>query len=230
MADTLATRLKAIAEKSTTPEGDKATLLKLADKKELTAPELTAYLGESRLPEEDKKTIAEQAAKLTEEHKWLTPRELEEASITDKDHAHPFIEWASELQEQKRAYDNNPQSAAKLTEVERRAIEVATRLTTYKAYSGEGFQANAILLAMPRPNSKQYLAATAKTMKEARDARAERKDPRACRCSSSTSSRRSRHSGTTSLVTIATTPPRTPHSTNVTWRGCATTRPGCRSR
>ena len=106
----------------------------------------------------------------------MTPRELEEASITDKDHAHPFIEWASELQEQKRQYDANPLSAPKLAEVERRAIEVATRLTTYKAYSGEGFQSNAILLAMPRPSSKKYLAETARTIKEAQQP--EKKDPR----------------------------------------------------
>ena len=77
---------------------------------------------------------------MSEEHKWLTPRELEEAKITDKDHAHPFIDWASELQEQKRQFDANPLSAPRLTEVERRAIEVAMRLSTYKAYSGERFQ------------------------------------------------------------------------------------------
>ena len=56
------------------------------------------------------------------------PGELEEAKITDKDHIHPFIDWASELQEQKRQFDANPLSAPRLTEVERRAIEVASRL------------------------------------------------------------------------------------------------------
>ncbi len=35
--------------------------------------ELTAFLRGSKLPLEDKKTIAELAAKLSEEHKWLTP-------------------------------------------------------------------------------------------------------------------------------------------------------------
>ena len=45
-----------------------------------------AFLRGSKLPLEDRKTIAEVAAKLSEEHKWLTPRELEEAKITDKDH------------------------------------------------------------------------------------------------------------------------------------------------
>jgi ABC-type transport system involved in cytochrome c biogenesis permease subunit len=174
VADTLAKRLKAIALKSTTPDDEKPTLLKLAAEAEVTTAVLTSYLRESKLPTEDKKTIAEQAVRLSEEHKWLTPRELEDATITDKDHAHPFIEWASELQDQKRQFDANPLSAPRLSEVERRAIEVAGRLTTYKAYSGEGFQSNAIVLIMPRPNSKKYLADTAKTIKEAR----EKKDPR----------------------------------------------------
>ena len=132
------------------------------------------YLRGSKLPLEDKKTIAEVAVKLSEEHKWLTPRELEEAKITDKDHAHPFIDWASELQEQKRQFDANPQSAPRLTEIERRAIEVAMRLSTYKAYSGERFQKTGLILIMPRPNNAKYLAETAKTIKEAR----EKGDPR----------------------------------------------------
>jgi ABC-type transport system involved in cytochrome c biogenesis permease subunit len=180
VADTLTKTLKAIGDKSTTPADERAALEKLAGDRELTAPVLTSFLRGCKLPDVDKKTIAELAAKLTEEHKWLTPRELEDARITDKDHAHPFIEWASELQDQKRQYDANPLSAARLTEIERRAIEVATRLSTYKAYSGEGFQSNAIVLIMPRPNSKKYLAETAKTIKEAREnnnAR-EKKDPR----------------------------------------------------
>jgi ABC-type transport system involved in cytochrome c biogenesis permease subunit len=179
VAGTLATRLKAIAEKSTTPDGEKATLRKLATDQEPTAAVFTTYLRGSKLPLEDKKTIAEVAAKLSEEHKWLTPRDLEEASITDKDHAHPFMDWASELQDRKRQYDANPLSAAKLTEVERRAIEVAARLFTYKAYSGEGFRSDAIVLVMPRPSSKEYLSDTARTIKQYNESRKKGEDPRA---------------------------------------------------
>ena len=174
VAETLATRLKAIAEKSTTPADEKAALQKLASDQESTYLALSSYLRGSKLPLEDKKTIAEVVAKLSEEHKWLTPRELEEAKITDKDHTHAFIEWASELQEQKRQFDANPQSAARLTEIERRAIEVAMRLSTYKAYSGERFQNTGLILIMPRPNNAKYLAETAKTIKKAR----EKGDPR----------------------------------------------------
>jgi ABC-type transport system involved in cytochrome c biogenesis permease subunit len=174
VAETLTTRLKAIAAKSTTPDAEKDTLQKLAAAKEPTATELTSYLSGSKLPLEDKKTIAEVAVKLSEEHKWLTPRELEEAKIIDKDHTHTFIDWASELQEQKRQFDANPLSAPRLTEIERRAIEVAMRFATYKDYSGERLQGNHLILIMPRPNNAKYLAETAKTIKEAR----EKADPR----------------------------------------------------
>ena len=174
VADALAARLKAIGEKSSTPADEKAALEKLAADPEVSHSSLAAFLHGSKLPIEDKKTIAELAVKLTEEHKWLTPRELEETRIIDKDHSHSFMEWASELQEQKRQFDANPLAAARLTEVERRAVEVAMRLATYRAYSGEGFQSNAIVLIMPRPSSQKYLAATAKTIAEAR----EKKNPR----------------------------------------------------
>ena len=54
----------------------------LAADPELTSATLTAFVRGSKLPLEDRTTIAELAAKLSEEHKWLTPRELEEAQIT----------------------------------------------------------------------------------------------------------------------------------------------------
>ena len=49
----------------------------------------------------DRKAVAELAAKLSEEHKWLTPRELEDAKIADNGQTHPFMEWVAELDEQK---------------------------------------------------------------------------------------------------------------------------------
>ena len=84
-------------------------------------------------------------------------------------------DWAGELQEQQRQFDANPQSAARLTEVEQRAIEVAMRLLTYQAYSGDRLQTTGLILIMPRPTNAKYLADTAKTIKEAREkARPER--------------------------------------------------------
>jgi len=178
VADTLATRLKAIADKSTTPNEEKATLRKLAAEPDPSHAGLTSFLLGSKLPIEDRKTIAELAIKLSEEHKWLSPRELQEARITAKEQAIPFIDWASELQEQQRQFNANPQSAPRLTEVERRAVEVLSRLSTYMAYSGDRFQTTGLILIMPRPNSAKYLAETAKTIKELNQAREKGDDPR----------------------------------------------------
>jgi ABC-type transport system involved in cytochrome c biogenesis permease subunit len=178
IAPTLVSRLNAIAAKSTTPPGDKGLLEKLALDPELGDARLLSFLKESKLPIEDRRTIAELAIKLGEEHKWLTPRELEEAQISPREgQPAPFFQWAGELQEQQRQYNANPQSAPRLTEVERRAVEVAARLSTYKAYSGEGFRTGDIVLVMPRPSSAKYLAATTQTVKEARQKTSERDLP-----------------------------------------------------
>jgi ABC-type transport system involved in cytochrome c biogenesis permease subunit len=169
MAEERTNRLKAIAAKSTTPDAEKAQLEKLAGDEAVTAAAITAFVRSSKLPDQDRRTIAELATKLTEEHKWLTPRELESAQIRVKGQPVSFLEWASELQDQQRRYNANPQSAQRLTEVERRAVEVATRLMTYKAYSGEQLRTSDVVLIMPRPSSAQYLADTAKSIKEARE-------------------------------------------------------------
>jgi cytochrome c-type biogenesis protein CcsB len=164
-----AAQLKAIAAKSTTPTDEKPNLERLANDEGATAAALTDFVRGSKLAAQDRQTIAELAAKLTEEHKWLTPRELDSAQISIKGQPVSFVEWASELQTQQRRFNANPQSAERLTEVERRAVEVATRLMTYKAYSGERLQASDLVLIMPRPSSAQYLADTAHSIKEARE-------------------------------------------------------------
>jgi len=169
MAEERSARLKGIAGKSTTPDDLKPRLLALARDEGVTAAALTAFVRSSKLPDQDRQTIAELAAKLTEAHKWLTPRELDSAQITVKEQPVSFLEWASELQDQQRRFNANPQSAQRLTEVERRAVEVAARLMTYKAYSGERLQTSDLVLIMPRPSSAQYLADTARSIKEARE-------------------------------------------------------------
>jgi ABC-type transport system involved in cytochrome c biogenesis permease subunit len=177
MAQEATSRLKAIAGKSTTPENEKAQLQALASDQELSSAKLTGFLRASKLPLEDRTSIAELAAKLGEEHKWLTPRELEETQITAKEQKLPFLDWASELQAQQQRFNANPQSAPRLTEIEKRAVEVAMRLFTYKAYSGERLQTSGLILIMPRPSSAKYLAATMQTIKEAREHESQRDMP-----------------------------------------------------
>ena len=123
---TIATRLKGIAIKSSTSDDEKTRLQKLAALPEATYAELAAIARGSKLPIEDRKGIAELAAKLTEEHKWMTPRELEESRVSADGEMHGFLEWASELQTLQRQFDANPKAGRRLTPVEKRAIEVAS--------------------------------------------------------------------------------------------------------
>ncbi len=88
-----------------------------------------------------------------------------------------LLEWAAELDEQQRQFTANPQSAPRLTEVEKRALDVARRLMTYKAYSGERLQTSDLVLIMPRPTNAQYLATTAKAIKDAGESRTQRDLP-----------------------------------------------------
>jgi ABC-type transport system involved in cytochrome c biogenesis permease subunit len=168
MSETITKRLKAIAEKSTTPADEKPLLEKLAAEKEPAQAALAQLARSSKLPIEDRKTIAELAAKLTEEHKWMTPRELDECRLSHDGEMHSFLDWASELQNLQKQFDANPKAGRRLLPAEKRAVEVAMRLGTYQAYSGDRVQAAGLVLIMPRPSNTTYLADTARAVKEAR--------------------------------------------------------------
>ncbi len=171
LAETLMTRLKAVAAKPTTSQADRESLESLAAAVEPSHTALAGFLGRSSLPLEDKKTVAELALKLSESDHWMSPRELNEARVIVHDQPRPFLDWASDLQDQQRRYNANPTSAPRLSEVERRAVEVGNRLMTYKAYSSDRLQSNGLVLIMPRLTSDAYLADTAKSIKHARETR-----------------------------------------------------------
>ncbi len=164
VAGPLETRLKEIADKASTSADDKARLQKLAGDRELVATTLIESVRASKLPIEDKRSIAELAAKLTEEHKWLTPRELEDAKVENKAETLPFLSWASRLDEQQRKFHDNPASAERPTEIERRIVEVAHRLMSYQSYSGEKFRTTGLILILPRPSDANYLAYTTRSI------------------------------------------------------------------
>jgi ABC-type transport system involved in cytochrome c biogenesis permease subunit len=169
LSGSLRTSLEEIAAKPTTPAEDRATLSGLAKQTGLDHEVLADYLKASKLPEYDRKAVAELVGKLGEEHKWLTPRELEDAKIDHHGEAHPFMEWVAELDEQKQKFDANPNAAARLSETERRAIDVGHRLMTYKAYSGDELRSAGIVRVMPRPSSFKALGYFTGVIKKARE-------------------------------------------------------------
>jgi ABC-type transport system involved in cytochrome c biogenesis permease subunit len=174
LADTIRGRLKDIAAKPTTSEADRTELTKLAAGDEPSASALGAYVNRSKLAESDRKDVADLASKLGEEHKWLTPREIESAKILREGQPLSFMQWVSMLDDQKEKFDENPNSAQKLTESERRALDVGRRLMSYQAFSGEQARSAGVLRVMPRPSSPKalgYLGTVVKKAKESQDPR-----------------------------------------------------------
>jgi ABC-type transport system involved in cytochrome c biogenesis permease subunit len=170
LARTIESRLKAIADKPSTPEPEKDRLRSMAVDSELTASMAAAFVRGSNLPPEDRYTIAELASKLTKGHRWLSPRELQESTITTRNEeaALPFLHWAAAANDEKERFDDNPLSSKRPTELERRGIEVARRLMTYMAYSGDRLARAGVLLIVPRPSDATYLSYTAQAIKDIR--------------------------------------------------------------
>ncbi len=169
LADSTHSRLKDVAAHESTSADDRAALTRLVESSELTSAAITAYLKNSKLAEADHKTVAELASRLGEEHKWLAPRELEDAKITHNGQPTAFMEWVAALDEQKQKFDANPNSAERLTEIEKRAIDAGRRLMTYKGYSGEEMRSAGLVRVMPRPFSFKALGYLTQVIKKARE-------------------------------------------------------------
>ncbi len=171
LTDSTRSRLKDVAARESTSAEDRTALAALAELTELSSAAITAYLNGSKLPEADRKTVAGLASRLGEMHKWLTPRELEDARISHMGQTTAFMEWVASLDEQKQKFDANPKSAERLTETERRAIDAGQRLMTYRAYSGAEMRSAGIVRVMPRPSSFKALGYVAQVIKKARESK-----------------------------------------------------------
>lgn len=157
LRDSVQSQLKTIAAKSETSAEDRAALEALAEEPRIDAAALNGVLKTVKLDEADKAALAKTAARLSEDRKWLSPDELDAAKIVHGDHLESFMEWAAQLDAQKRKFDANPDSAERPTELERRAIEAGQRLLAYQSYTGDEMRAAGLIRIMPRPSSKAAL-------------------------------------------------------------------------
>src|SRR5579883_911578 len=131
---------------------------------------LDAFLKRTSLAKdgEDYKAVERVAAQLKVEHKWLSPRELENTQVNLEGQKVPFESWFRDLARRKQQAGSNPSGAGKLTDVEQRAIEVGTRLVHYQALRDREVRSVEPLLVMPRPSNERYLAFTTKAVEKAR--------------------------------------------------------------
>lgn len=169
LADSIRTRLGGIAGKEGVAQADKDSLKKLAADPEISAVKLDAFIAGSKLSGDDLKTVKTVAAELSEEHKWLTPRQIEEAKVAaEGGQVLPFDSWFREIVMKKRKADASPNGEVRLTDVEKRANEVGTRLVHYQALRDREMRSVEPLRVMPRPGNKEYLAYIAKISENAR--------------------------------------------------------------
>jgi len=157
LLDSTRSQFRTIADKAETSAEDREGLAALAENDQIDAAAINGFLKTSKLDEADRTALAATAAKLHEDHKWLSPDELDAAKVVHGDHMESFMEWAAKLDTQKRNFDANPDSAPRPTEIERRAIEVGQRLLTYQSYTGEEMRSAGLVRIMPRPSSKAAL-------------------------------------------------------------------------
>jgi ABC-type transport system involved in cytochrome c biogenesis permease subunit len=174
LADEIQARIAAIADKPSTSEADRSALKKLAAEKEISTTAITGLLARSKFPGtnekpgEDRKALLTLAAELSEGHKWLAPKQLEDATIAGEGGAKlPFSAWFGEVVAKKRRADASATGEVKLTEVEKRGYEAGTRLVHYRALRDRDMRSVEPMLVMPRPSNKEYFAFIAKTYEKA---------------------------------------------------------------
>ena len=167
LADAIQTTLGKIETKS---KADREALNRLASDKEISVSAIHEFLAGSSLSAAEKKPIAAFAAQLSEEHKWLTPQQLETAQvIDDSGQKLEFRQWFGTVVRKKRAFDANPSGAPKLSEVEKRGYEVGTRLVHYEAQRDRKLGSVEPIQIMPRPTNPDYLKYTGEAFKKAQE-------------------------------------------------------------
>ena len=159
--------LATVAGKAATPAPTRKSLLELADYAEIDAAQLRNVVRDSGLAEADGKSLLALAARIGEETKWMAPEDLEAAQVTIDGTAIPFLAWLEKLIEKSQGMGEK----AKLTDVEEKAVEVAKRLSHYRAIRDREptSRSQVPLLAMPRPANAAMIAYTADAVKKVQE-------------------------------------------------------------
>ena len=169
LAGAIEERLGAIAAKETTSPADRDAAKALMADEALSAAALSKFARQAKISAEDRTEIDRLAGKLSEDHRWMSARELEEADVLEEGQKVPFERWFRQAASKGQQADNDPTGATKLTDVEKRAIEVGTRLVHFQTHRDREIRSIEPLLVMPRPTNPTYLAFTAETVKKARE-------------------------------------------------------------
>lgn len=171
LADAIRAQCEGIAGKPETSAADRDALKRLAGDQEITSAKLSDFVKASQLKADDRKALEGLAAALSEEHKWLTPRELENATVTWEEQTLPFDAWFQACYKRNGQANADPTGAIKLADIERRTMEVGTRLFHYQELRDQKFPPAMVdpLRVMPRPSSPKALAFMKSTADKTRE-------------------------------------------------------------
>ena len=168
--------LEAAAGKSTTPAAARERLQELAHLQEVDAAEIRNVVRDSGLAEEDGKTLLALAARIGEETKWMTPADLEGAEVTVDGKDQPFLGYLDTLIKRDAAA-RKAGGKPKHSDIEEKALEVAGRLSHYRAIRDKEAMGEVPLLAMPRPANPAMIAYTADAVKKVQEVGEKGLDP-----------------------------------------------------
>src|SRR5262249_41602542 len=112
------------------------------------------------------------AAKLDAGHKWLSPRDLDEAKVDVEGHRVSFALWFQDLAERsERIRAAMGQTTDQLTPIEKKAYEAGVRLVHYRTIRDQtAHSPQPVDLFVPRARSSAYIAFTGEVYKKLTEA------------------------------------------------------------
>ena len=168
LAEEIENQLLEIAAKTETANADRDALRKLAADPAVTVAALRAFLETAKLSADDRTAVEGIAATLSEEHKWLTPDQIEAAAVSpEPGQKVPFMSWFRDVVAKKRQADESVNGEIQLTEIEKRADEAGIRLVHFQSIRDREVSTVMPLLVMPRPSGPEYLKAVAQLVENA---------------------------------------------------------------
>ena len=164
-ADEVHEALDGVAGKASTPPAVQEKLKELAHSGVVDAAQIRNLVRDSGLPKEDGESLLALAAKIGEETKCFAPEDLEAAQVTVDGKTQPLLAWLDKLA--RGGGEEGPMgSKPKRTDVEEKAVELASKLAHYRAIRDREAMGMVPLLAMPRPANDAMLGYAAAAVKK----------------------------------------------------------------
>lgn len=167
LADAVKAAIRATIDDPATDAAAKSALEPLTKADTVNHESFRRVLATLNLPAARKTELETLARKLDAGTKWLSPKDLENATVTVEGMKLPFQDWFRNLVRKKNSGQMGDYQT-KLTELENRAYEVGGRLAHYKAIRDRtGIGSNPVYAAIPRPGSETYVKFAGDSLKKA---------------------------------------------------------------